>query len=170
MGIFCDMLQLEVCPASQWHGSPCAKRESLPSLGLNPSRAEHKHWHCISSLAGTGWGRSTAQSAPTGNPGEWNSSQLHHPSTKPAAQISVRAGVSREGLLLISLECQQHWIYASYKKSPSKSITAALVRVNAKILAILTVQKHLCALSPCLISHFDMFYASLRCKRSFILF
>lgn len=114
MDIFYDMLQLEVCPASQWHGSPCAKRQSLPSRVLNPtSRTQVLAWH-LQPLWDRVREKHSSPSAPTGNLGEQNSSQVHHPSTKPEAQISVRAEVSREGLLIISLKCQQHWIYASY--------------------------------------------------------
>lgn len=65
------------------------------------------------------------------NPGKRaaHSSIIPAPSLKP----DLRQGGSLQGRFAVSSrECQQCWIYSSSKKLLSKSVTAALVRVNVK--------------------------------------
>lgn len=89
--------------------------------------------HLLSSLAG---GEARQPARPdvglAGKPGGESGSRIRHPRTEPVVQVSVRAAVSREGLLLAAMDVSHAGFIRPVKKRPSKSVTAAPVRVNAK--------------------------------------
>lgn len=113
--------------------------------------------HLLSSLAG---GEARQPARPdvglAGKPGGESGSRIRHPRTEPVVQVSVRAAVSREGLLLAAMDVSHAGFIRPVKKPTKQKRNSSTGQGQCQILPLPTEQEHCRAPSPCLISDFDL--------------